>query len=141
MSAASSKQALPDKSLAEQQLDIFLSPFTGRQSLQEHHHFLKIHSQELLRPFHQKCCTNIKMELRETLFFRLLRNQQRTVLCMFCVLSTYEVCIPHPNGIPDAEFPHQETVHPTKTELHKLYTLSLQMFGQSSINTCSQIMQ
>jgi hypothetical protein len=77
MSTAVTKEALPNPSLAQEHLDVFLGPLPGRQCLQEHHDFLEVHLQELFRPFHQECCANIKMKLREALFFRLLRVSEK----------------------------------------------------------------
>lgn len=40
MRARTSKQALPDESFAQEELDILLRPFASWQSLKEHHYFL-----------------------------------------------------------------------------------------------------
>jgi hypothetical protein len=48
------EQTLPDESLAQQEFDVFLRPTLSRQSLQEHHDFLKIHLAQLVGPFDQE---------------------------------------------------------------------------------------
>lgn len=43
-------------------------------------------------------------------------------------MNTYHISIPHPNGILYAYLSHQETVHPTETELDELHPFVLEMF-------------
>jgi len=71
MRARSAEEALPYESLAEQELNILLSPFPCRQCLQKHENFLEVHLHELLRPLDEESGADIKMELGEPLFFRL----------------------------------------------------------------------
>ncbi len=47
--------------------------------------------------------------------------------CMRTLGKTYEVGIPHSDGILHADFAHEETVHPPKRELHELDVLCVQM--------------
>lgn len=64
----------------------------------------------------------------------------------YCVLmteeqkmrGTYEVCIPHSNGILHANLTHEQTVHPSKGELHELDILRLQMRRQRSCKLFSE---
>jgi len=46
------EQALPDKRLAQQELDVLLRPALSRKRLQEHHDFLEVHLAEFVGPFH-----------------------------------------------------------------------------------------
>lgn len=46
------EQALPDESLAQQELDVLLRPTLSRKGLQEHHNFLEVHLAELVGPFY-----------------------------------------------------------------------------------------
>lgn len=46
------EQALPDESLAQQELDVLLRPTLSRKGLQEHHDFLEVHLAELVGPFY-----------------------------------------------------------------------------------------
>lgn len=61
------EQTLPDESLAEQQLDVLLSPVPRGQGLQEHHDLLEVHLEQPVRPLDQEGCTHVEMELREAL--------------------------------------------------------------------------
>jgi hypothetical protein len=53
--------------------------------------------------------------------------------------STNQISVPHADGVFDADFSHQETVHPAKTELNKLDTLLFQVLGQIAIDTRCEI--
>lgn len=72
MSLRIPEEALPDEGLAEKELDVFLIPTAGWQSLQEHHNLLEIHLEQLVRPFDQKGGADIEMEMGEPLVLRLL---------------------------------------------------------------------
>ena len=41
--------------------------------------------------------------------------------------GTYQIGVPHSDGILYADFPHQQAVHPPKRELHELDVLYFQM--------------
>lgn len=71
MGSGASIQRLPDKSLAEKELNVFLGPLASGKCLQEHHDFLKVHLQQLIGPFNQKCGADIQVELGEALLFSL----------------------------------------------------------------------
>lgn len=64
-------QALPDKGLAEQQLYVLFGPRLGRQALEEHHDFLKVHFCEFVGPLHEKGGADVEMEFGEALLFGL----------------------------------------------------------------------
>lgn len=101
MRRGSLEQTLPDIRLAQQQLDILLGPVARREGLQEHHDFLKVHLDQLVGPFHQEGGADVEVEFREAVFFR-------------------HVCVPHSDGVSDADLPHEETVHPPEGELYEL---------------------
>lgn len=65
------EQALPDVGLAEQELNVLLCPFAGRQGLQKHHDLLKVHLDELVGPFDEEGSADVEVEFREALFFGL----------------------------------------------------------------------
>lgn len=62
MRAAPLEQTLPDEGLAEKELYVLLRPLLGRERLQEHHHFLKVHFAELVGPFDEEGCAYVEME-------------------------------------------------------------------------------
>jgi hypothetical protein len=64
---------------------------------------------ELVTPSHQKGTTDVKMELRKG-------------VCAF-----RQVGIPHPDGILHADFSHQQTIHPSKRELHEFDILGVEV--------------
>ena len=72
MCTATLKQALPDESLAQQQLNIFFCPLPGRQGLQKHHNLLKVHFAKLVGPLDEESGADVKVEGRETVFFSLI---------------------------------------------------------------------
>ena len=41
--------------------------------------------------------------------------------------NTHKISIPHSNGIFDADFPHEKTIHPPKSKLHELDAFRLQV--------------
>ena len=53
--------------------------------------------------------------------------------------GTHQIGIPHPHGIPHADLPHQQTVHPSKRKLHKLYALRSKVLGERRINACHEL--
>lgn len=65
------EQTLPDKGLAQQELDVFLRPTLSRQSLQEHHDLLEIHLAELVGPLDQESSAYVEVEGGEALIFGL----------------------------------------------------------------------
>lgn len=73
MRPRTSEEALPDESLTQEELDVFLGPFTRWQRLQKHQYLLEIHLHQLVRPFDQECGANIEVKLGEPIFFRLER--------------------------------------------------------------------
>lgn len=54
MSLAPLKQTLPDERLTQQQFDILFRPAPRRQRLQKHHDLLKVHLEQLIRPFDEE---------------------------------------------------------------------------------------
>jgi len=62
MGGGASIQRLPYKSLTEEELNVFLCPAAGGECLQEHHHLLEVHLQELIGPFDQKCSADIEVK-------------------------------------------------------------------------------
>ena len=40
-------------------------------------------------------------------------------------VCAYEVSVPHADGVFDADFAHQQAVHPAEAELDELYALEL----------------
>lgn len=67
MSLGIAEETLPDKSLAEKKLDVFLVPTAGWQSLQEHHNLLEIHLEQLVGPFDQEGSADVEMEMGKSL--------------------------------------------------------------------------
>jgi hypothetical protein len=63
MCPRATEEALPDESLTQSQLDIFLRPLLGRQGLQKHENFLEVHFDQLLGPLDQERSTHIQVEL------------------------------------------------------------------------------
>lgn len=80
--AASSKQALPDKSFGQQELDVLLCPIACRQALEEHHDLLEVHFDQLIRPLNQKGSADVEVEIGETAFFGL-----KCLLCQRCSME------------------------------------------------------
>lgn len=66
-----SEERLPNESFAQEKLDILATPLTRGKRLQKHHDILEFHFDQLVRPLHQKCCTNVEMELRKALLLGL----------------------------------------------------------------------
>lgn len=62
MRLAPFKKTLPNKRLAQQQLDILLRPVPRRQRLQEHHDLLEVHALEFLGPLHKKRGADVEVE-------------------------------------------------------------------------------
>lgn len=63
MSGSSLEQLLPNERFTKQQLDILLGPISRRQGLQEHHDFLKVHFNKLIRPFDEKRRADVEVEV------------------------------------------------------------------------------
>lgn len=76
MRTAASEQLLPDERLAKQQLYVFLSPAFRGQRLQEHHHFLEIHLNQLIRPLYQESGTHVEVEVGEAAVFGLRGEEE-----------------------------------------------------------------
>jgi len=51
----------------------------------------------------------------------------------------YEVCVPHPDRVLDADLAHQKAVHPPETELDELHALGLHVLCQRSIDARGEI--
>lgn len=84
--------------------------------------YLKIHLLELFTPFDQKRRADVQVELRKG------------------VGPFGQISIPHPYRALDADFSHQETVHPPECELHKLYSLFFHMLSKRRcFTTCISI--
>lgn len=43
---------------------------------------------------------------------------------------TYQIGIPHADRAFDTDFAHQQTIHPSKCELHEFYTFAVEMHCQ-----------
>lgn len=71
MSTTPLEQTLPNKRLAEQQLDILLRPLFSGKGLQEHHDLLEIHALQLVAPFHEEGGADVEVEGGEALVFGL----------------------------------------------------------------------
>lgn len=98
--------------------------------------YLKVHLDQLIRPFDQECGTDVEMKSRKALLLGLNSSA--------CVQTTknaiaYHVRIPHANRVLDAHFPHEQAIHPSEAELHELYTFLFEVFGKGRINAYSQV--
>lgn len=78
------EKTLPDERLAEQELDVFLSPVLGWQGLQEHHDLLEIHFAELVRPFDEEGGAHVEVEGGEALVFSLRIDGWLALLYSIC---------------------------------------------------------
>ena len=65
------EQTLPNKRLAQQQLDVLFRPVARRQRLQEHHDLLEVHALEFVGPFDEEGGADVEVEGAETLVFGL----------------------------------------------------------------------
>lgn len=96
--------------------------------------YLEIHLAELVTPLDKKRRTYIEVELRKGVRTFRLEGQSgdhiRSLALYTDTSDTYQVCIPHPDGILYTDFPHQETIHPSKSELHEFDILGLQVSGE-----------
>jgi hypothetical protein len=54
---------------------------------------------------------------------------------------TYQIRVPHPDCILDADLAHQEAVHPSETELDKVDLLVLQVLGEVRVDARRQVPQ
>lgn len=133
------EQALPDKGLAEEQLDVLLGPSLGGQGLQKHHDLLKVHLDQLVGPLHQEGGADVEMKLGEALFFGLV--EKRDVLAATYGIrgwrqwgKPYQISVPHSDSILDADLAHEQTVHPPKTKLDEFHAFVLEMFRQVGVD-------
>ena len=91
---------------------------------------LEIHFAQFLAPLDEECGAHIKMELRESICpFRLCLSLvgSQYNLQIPAAENTHKISIPHSNGIFDADFPHEKTIHPPKSKLHELDAFRLQV--------------
>ncbi len=63
------KQTLPNKRLAEQELDILLRPVLRGEGLEEHHDLLEIHALQPLAPLDEEGGADVEAEVGEALVF------------------------------------------------------------------------
>lgn len=47
--------------------------------------------------------------------------------------------VPHPDRAVNADFPHEEAIHPTEGELHKLDSLILEMLRETGVDSHCQV--
>lgn len=133
------EEALPNKGLAEEELNVLFRPVLCREALEEHHDFLKVHADELVGPFDEEGGADVEVEFRKSLLLGLVKNVSYDKSLKGAKGGAYKVGIPHANGVLDTDFPHQKTVHPPETELNKLDAFSFQVLGQVGVYSRGEI--
>lgn len=135
--------------LAQQHLNLVVVPVLRRQRLQEHDDALNVGMQEVSERLgfgwenapgspSGEASRSISQGRQNTRTSGIERRRQvlqpmpQFQLCVVgeSKMETYEVGVPHADGILHADFPHEQAIHPPEGELHELHVLRLQMCCQ-----------